>query len=187
MGVYESGVGGTIYVNGPGLAGTVTATGATKETWRTTRSMRERGFDGTRQQHRFPARSSTTCRSTTPPLPRRMRFSSPTGDSPTPIALQRLGDHQRQHRCRRRCHFDGNPDIDPFGNALEWVLGGDLPFDSMADLLDPKATDLGLTFTFTREDASEGEVDLAVERSTDLFDTDNNSSLVPPPAARWTA
>ncbi|MCH7224773.1 hypothetical protein [Haloferula sp. A504] len=77
--------------------------------------------------------------------------------------------------------FDGNPDGDPFGNGLEWILGGDpLGFDSLADLLGFTGdSTTGLTFTFTREDDSEGEAALAVDFSNDLFDTDNHTSTVP--------
>jgi hypothetical protein len=77
--------------------------------------------------------------------------------------------------------FGGNPDGDAFGNGLEWALGGNpLGFDTFDDLLGHAGDDsTGLTFTFTREDASEGEMDLAVEFSIDLFDADHQSSIVP--------
>jgi hypothetical protein len=78
--------------------------------------------------------------------------------------------------------FGGNPDGDPFTNGLEWALGGDpLAFDTLASLLDHKAdSTVGLTFAFRREDTSEGEVDLALEFSSDLFDVDVNLSTIPP-------
>jgi len=78
--------------------------------------------------------------------------------------------------------FGGNPDLDPFDNGLEWILGGDpLGFDSTADLLAPQGyADTGLILSFTRDDDSETEAILDIEFSNDLFDVDFDFSTVPP-------
>ncbi|MCH7224626.1 hypothetical protein [Haloferula sp. A504] len=82
--------------------------------------------------------------------------------------------------------FDQNPDLDPFENGLEWILGGTTPlgFDQVGigttgELLNMEVDgSRNLIFTFQRIDDSEGEATLKVQFSNDLFVADNHEVMI---------
>jgi len=76
--------------------------------------------------------------------------------------------------------FDQNPELDPFSNGLEWILGGSPDeFDAMNELVTISANaGTGLSISFQREDASEGETTLSVQYDSDLTTLGTSSVVI---------
>jgi len=77
--------------------------------------------------------------------------------------------------------FTDNPEGDSTVNALEWILGGNPLFAESVSSLIQSSTNLAgdIILTFTRVDDSEVETELTLHYSTDLFETDSRTVVIP--------